>query len=308
MVAPPEFESGSKGPEPSMLGQLHHGAIARFEPRLDTRQSVFHLFGCYPFALFIRDKAKSPARIQMPFWSEFSHESFQKAAGKTEVVVMVTGAMEAHGTHLPLATDSFLPTYLAEKVAEKTDALVLPTIHFGDSWDFNNFEGTISIAPNVLVDVYNSIMKGVFKHGFQYLVVLNGHGGNIPALTMAAKTATKRGNRIVIIVNWWKDLAKNARKLVEETPGGHAAEDETSELMHVRPDLVDMSKAVSHRVVTKFSIISGSYRDELLPSAMYGDPRKATPEKGHLIMEQAEEELIELINQLQKGKLPIIPE
>ncbi|GAG97218.1 unnamed protein product, partial [marine sediment metagenome] len=85
-------------------------------------------------------------------------------------------------------------------------------------------------------------------------------------------------------------------------------EDETSELMHVHPDLVDMTKAVSHRVVTKFSIISGGYRDELLPSAMYGDPRKATPEKGRLIMEQAEEELIELINQLQQGKLPIIRE
>ena len=241
----------------------------------------------------------------MPYWSEFSHKIFQKAAAKTEVVVMVTGSMEAHGTHLPLGTDSFLPAFLAEKVAEKTDALVLPTIPFGDSWDFHNFEGTVSIAPDVLVEVYNSIMKGVFKHGFRYLVVLNGHGGNIPALTMAAKTATNSGERVVIIVNWWKDLAESARKLVEETPGGHAAEDETSEVMHVRPDLVDMSKAESHRVVSKFRIISGRYRDELLPAAMYGDPRKASSEKGRLIMEQAEEELIELIKQLQLGKLPI---
>ncbi len=244
----------------------------------------------------------------MPYWSEFSHKSFQEAAAKTEVVVMVTGAMEAHGTHLALGTDIILPTFLAKNIAEKTNALVLPTIPFGDSWDFNNFEGTISIAPDVLVKVYNSIMKGVFKHGFRFLVVLNGHGGNIPALTMAAKTAAKRGNRSVIIVNWWRDLAESARKLVEETAGGHAAEDETSELMYVRPDLVDMSEAVSHRVMTKFTIISGSYRDELLPSAMYGDPRKATSEKGRLIMEQAEEELIELINQLQQGKLPLIRE
>ena len=221
---------------------------------------------------------------------------------------MVTGAMEAHGTHLALGTDIILPTFLAKNIADKTSALVLPTIPFGDSWDFNNFEGTISIAPDVLVKVYNSIMKGVFKHGFRFLVELNGHGGNIPALTMAPKTAAKRGNRSVIIVNWWRDLAESARKLVEETPGGHAAEDETSELMYVRPDLIDMSEAVSHRIMTKFTIISGSYRDELLPSAMYGDPRKATSEKGRLIMEQAEEELIELINQLQQGKLPIIRE
>ena len=86
------------------------------------------------------------------------------------------------------------------------------------------------------------------------------------------------------------------------------SEDETSEVLHVRPDLVDMSKAVSHRVVSKFTIVSGNYREELLPSAMYGDPRKATEEKGQLIMEQAEEELIELINELERGNLPITRE
>jgi creatinine amidohydrolase len=244
----------------------------------------------------------------MPFWSEFSHTNFQKAAGNTGVVVMVTGALEAHGTHLPLATDSYLPTYLAEKVAKKTNALVLPSIPFGDSWDFNNFAGTISVDPKILMEFYVSIMKGVFKHRFRYLVVLNGHGGNVPALKMAAKSATEKGEWVVIIVNWWRDLAESTRKIVEETPGGHAAEDETSEVMHVRPDLVDMAKAVSHRVVSKFDIISGSYRDELLPSAMYGDPRKATPDKGRLIMEQAEEELIELINQLERGNLPLTRE
>jgi creatinine amidohydrolase len=244
----------------------------------------------------------------MPHWSDLSHENFQSASSKTEVAVMVTGALEAHGMHLPLSTDSILPTYLAEKVATKTRALVLPTIPFGDSWSFNNFEGTISIAPDALTNFYISVMKGVFKQGFRYLVVLNGHGGNIPELTLAAKSATDMGQRAVIIVNWWKDLAESARKLVEETPMGHAAEDETSEVMHVRPDLVNMSKAEFHRVVTKFTIISGMSRDELLPSAMYGDPRKATPEKGQLIMQQAEEELINLINQLEKGELPITRE
>jgi len=244
----------------------------------------------------------------MPFWSEFTYKGIEQAAAKFEVVVMVTGALEAHGSHLPLGTDSILPTYLAEKIAEKTNALVLPTIPFGDSWDFNNFLGTVSVEPKVLADFYTSVMKGIFKNRFRYLIVLNGHGGNVPALKLAAKEATEKEQRVVIIVNWWRDLAKNARELVEETPGGHAAEDETSEVMAVRPDLVDMPKAVSYRVVTKFDIISGSYREQLLPSAMYGDPRKASEEKGRLIMEQAEEELIALIKQLEKHELPITRE
>jgi creatinine amidohydrolase len=241
----------------------------------------------------------------MPFWSELTHANFHDAASKTQVAVMATGALEAHGMHLPLSTDNILPTYLAEKIANKTKALVLPTIPFGDSWVFNEFEGTISIAPEALSEFYISVMKGVFNHGFKYIVVLNGHGGNIPALTTAAKSATEKGQRAVVVVNWWKDLAESARKLVEETPMGHAAEDETSEVLFVRPDLVDMSKAEAHRVETQYTIISGMYREELLPSAMHGDPRKASGDKGRLIMEQAEEELIALINQLERGEIPI---
>jgi creatinine amidohydrolase len=241
----------------------------------------------------------------MPFWSELSHGNFSKAASETEVVVMVTGALEAHGKHLPLGTDIILPESLAQKVAEKTKALVLPPIPFGESWDFDQCKGTISIKPDVLVEYYGSVMKAVFNLGFRYIVALNGHGGNDPILRQAAKEATQRGERVVIIVNWWRDLAKSARTLVEETPGGHAAEDETSEVMHVRPDLVDMTVAESHRVETKFTIISGTYRGELLPSAMYGDPRKASEDKGKLIMDQAEEELIALVTQLEKGQLPV---
>ncbi len=241
----------------------------------------------------------------MPFWSELTHSNFHEFASKTEIVLMVTGAMEAHGKHLPLSTDAILPTYLAERVAEKTKVLVLPTIPFGDSWVFDNFEGTISITPEVLIDVYAAVMNNVFKHGFRYIIVLNGHGGNIPEIHLAAKRATEQGQRVVIIVNWWNELAEDARKLVEETPAGHAAEDETSEVLFVRPDLVDMNKAEAHRVVSKFRIVSGVYREELLPAAMYGDPTKATSEKGRLIMEQAEEDLLSLINQLEQGKLPI---
>jgi creatinine amidohydrolase len=241
----------------------------------------------------------------MPFWYELTHEGFKKAARATEVVVMVIGALEAHGKHLPLGTDNILPNFLAEKIATKTKALVLPTIPFGESWDFNHNEGTISIHPTALTDYYVSVLKGIYKHGFRFVLVLNGHGGNSAIIKQAAKTATKKGERVAIIVDWWRDLAKTARKLVEETPGGHAAEDETSEVMHVRPDLVDMSVAEAHRVEVKFEIISGSYRNELLPSAMYGDPRKASEEKGRLIMEQAEEEIIQLVNQLERGELPV---
>ncbi|MHA2361867.1 MAG: creatininase family protein, partial [Candidatus Thorarchaeota archaeon] len=80
----------------------------------------------------------------MPEWIELTHGRFLEASQRTQVAVMITGALEAHGTHLPLGTDSILPTYLGEKVAQKTNALVLPVIPFGDSWSFEMFKGTVS--------------------------------------------------------------------------------------------------------------------------------------------------------------------
>ncbi len=241
----------------------------------------------------------------MPLWNELTHSKFIEAAGKTEVVIMVTGSLEAHGNHLPLGTDTIMPDYLAQRVAQETNALVLPPIPIGNSWTFETFEGTLSIKAHTLIDLYTDIMKGVFAHGFKYIVVLNGHGGNVSAIQLAAQRATHQGERVVILVNWWIDLAKTAREEVLETYEGHAAEDETSEVMYVRPDLVDMSMVSTARTDTKFRIISGAYREELYQSAIWGDPRTATAKKGERIVEDAVKELITLVSELEKGQLPL---
>ncbi|MDF1538145.1 MAG: creatininase family protein [Candidatus Thorarchaeota archaeon] len=243
----------------------------------------------------------------MPLWQELTHIGLLKAIEKTNVAVLPTGALEAHGNHLPLGTDNILPKYLVDAINDRTSALVLPPINYGDSWIFNEFEGTITVEPSALVAFYTNVMKGVFKHSIRYLLVLNGHGGNSGHLETAAKDATNKGERIVIIVNWWRDLSESARAIVLETPEGHAAEDETSEVMHVAPYLVDMENATKARVRTKFRVVSGTYRRELIPRATFGDPTRASKEKGKLIMEQACDEIVELVNQLEKGNIPYLP-
>lgn len=242
----------------------------------------------------------------MPYWQELTHKQFMKACHETEVALMVVGALEAHGDHLPLGSDTILPSYLADIVANRTKTLVLPPIPFGESWTFEEFEGTICVSPSALLSYYSDIMESVFKHGFRYIVALNGHGGNSSLLQLAARKSTMVGERAVIVVNWWTDLGKEIRQKLLESPEGHAAEDETSEMMCVRPDLVDTSAYKSSEVKTKYAIVSGRYRGELFPSAVRGDPRKATREKGNRFMEEAARELLELIAQLEKGELPLM--
>ena len=241
----------------------------------------------------------------MPLWYELTQPEFLKCAQKTSVAVMITGSLEAHGNHLPLGTDTILPDYLGKQIADKTNALILPPIPFGDSWAFETFRGTITVSPITLTQLYSDIMDSVFKIGFRFLVIINGHGGNVGSLKQAATLATSKKEASVILVNWWMDLAENARKSVLETPEGHAAEDETSEVLFVRPELVDMSQAVASQVKRKYNIISGAYREEIYPSAIMGDPKTASDEKGKAIIEEAIDELIQLIEQLERGELPM---
>ncbi len=241
----------------------------------------------------------------MPHWSELTHADFLRSMPETEVVIMQTGAVEAHGTHLPLGTDHMLPSYIADRVASQTKALVLPVIPFGDSWMLEEFSGTISVSHDTLTRYYEEVMVSVFRHGFRFIVVLNGHGGNISAIQEAAKRATLAGDRTVIIVNWWVDLAKETRARVLETPEGHAAEDETSEMLFVHPELVARERPAPAMVNPRFKIISANYRQELYPGALYGDPTRATVEKGREIVEAAIAELVTLIGQLQQGQLPL---
>ena len=73
----------------------------------------------------------------------------------------------------------------------------------------------------------------------------------------------------------------------------------------MRPDLVHMAYAAASKTEHKYTIISGAYREELYPRATYGDPRRATAEKGEAIIKQAVDELVELIEDLERGELPI---
>lgn len=242
----------------------------------------------------------------MPLWSELSRTRFERALKDTRVAVMVTGALEAHGDHLPLGTDIINPVYLADRVARRTKALVLPPVPFGDSWSFDTFKGTVSLRPETLLMVYRDVMVAVLRHGVKFIVALNGHGPNAAILQQAAQAATEGTDGAVVVVNWWVDVAKQTREKVLQTAEGHAAEDETSEVLAIRPELVDLGVARGARVRTEFRIVSASRREALLPRGMYGEPEKATAEKGKAIMQAAEDELVKLVQQLEQGKLPIL--
>jgi creatinine amidohydrolase len=237
-------------------------------------------------------------------WHELTWPEFERV-DKT-VAVLPVGVVEAHGPHLPLGTDTLMAIYIAEKAAEQTGALLMPPLWYGYTYVLDKFPGTISISHETLYRLLREIFMEVARNGVRYLVVVNGHGGNVDALRAAARDAAKASDLTIVVVNWWIDLAKEARRRVLETPEGHAAEDETSEVLAAYPHLVkEVPRDADEWVEMRYAVYGKEVSRVVYTKAVQGYPSKASQAKGEAILREAVEELARLINDLKRGRLPI---
>jgi Uncharacterized protein, putative amidase len=237
-------------------------------------------------------------------WAELTWPEFEKVDKK--VALLPVGVVEAHGPHLPLGTDALMAMYIAERAAEEAGVLLLPPIWYGYTYVLDKFPGTISISQETLYRLYKDVFLEAARNGVKYLVVVNGHGGNVDLLRTAAREVAKTTNLVVVLINWWVDLAKEARRRVLETPEGHAAEDETSEVMAAYPHLVrEVPRDVDEWVEARYAVFGREVNQLLYQRAVQGYPSKASREKGEAIIKAAVEELVQLIKELKEDKLPL---
>jgi creatinine amidohydrolase/Fe(II)-dependent formamide hydrolase-like protein len=233
---------------------------------------------------------------------------------ETDVALLPVGAIEQHGPHLPLDVDAFDADLLAKRVAagcSKPRPLVLPPLHYGVSYHHEGFSGTLSVNPDTLVRLAYDIGMGAARCGITKLVIINGHGGNEPALHLAAQRIN-RDAHIFTCVDTGESSDTDIDELIDTPNDVHAGEIETSTTLAVRPQLVDMSKAP--RMVPRFSSrfldfsskrsISWYARTKKISrSGVMGDATKATAEKGERIWELMTSRLVELVEDLKRMSL-----
>ena len=164
------------------------------------------------------------------------NELARMVPGKIDTVILPIGTIEAHGV-IPLGTDQLIPERLAELLCEPLDALVAPSVPYGITRGLYGHPGTVFITPSVFRAYVTDVVASFAKTGFEKIVVINGHGGQITELQDALFDAAKTSNVKALLVNWWfgmEDLCKE--KLERE--GGHAGADETAAVMAIDPSLV----------------------------------------------------------------------
>lgn len=117
-------------------------------------------------------------------------------------VMLILGACEQHG-YLSLMTDSKIPLALAEAASQKSSVLIAPPLHFGCSPYFLDYPGTISLRLHTYLDVVEDIIRSLYGTGFRKILILNGHGGNIPVRTHLVQLINELAELTLRWYTWW---------------------------------------------------------------------------------------------------------
>jgi creatinine amidohydrolase len=176
---------------------------------------------------------------------EMSHTDAARAAGDDAIVLLPVGVVEQHGPHLPLNADSLVADYLAQRVSERTGAIVAPVVNYGHSPLLQGYPGTISLRSETLRRLLADILSELVRNGFRRIVVINNHAGNEAAVTEAAVDLRARTGVVVGYVYPWAVGYALMRDRYDDpaTAFGHGGEPEFSAMLAMFPELVQVEKA-----------------------------------------------------------------
>lgn len=222
---------------------------------------------------------------------------------KFDKAILAVGATEYHGDHLPYGTDTIVARRLAEEVAKRINGLlVLPPIPYGMSLHYAKFPIAITLTSETLTKVLKDVFASLLKHGIKKLLIINGHDGNIAPIEVATREfkVEHPEMNLCVLEAWWITAGE---LLPEETfevwDGlGHAGEGETSIMLAMNPELVDMKHAkgvvpeLPSHVQIKWTF------EELTPYGATGDPSKATRQKGEKMMKALIDYVVSFIKEM----------
>src|SRR5437762_6114183 len=169
-----------------------------------------------------------------------------EALNKDTPVVFPVAALEQHGHHLPLFTDSLLLGEIVRRAASRFEGRVLfaPLSWLGNSDHHLDFAGTLSAAPRVYLDLLNGLAENFLQHGFRRILFLNGHGGNdVPGRQAVFELRQRHRHRddvLFLFATYWSLGAHpaEANATFAQREMGHACEWETSMMLRLAPQLV----------------------------------------------------------------------
>lgn len=253
------------------------------------------------------------------YWHEMPTTAFADLPPET-VAVLPIGAIEQHGPHLPVYVDSCINQGLLDaSLAAMPDDLpvtALPLQAVGKSNEHIAFPGTLTISTDTIINMLIELGESVHRAGIKRLILLNSHGGQPQIMDVVARELRVRHGMFVVCAAWYAmGMPKGLFSPEECKHGIHGGEIETALMLHLRPDLVDMSKAenfesLSVRMEKQFDMLSpegkvgfGWMSQDLHPSGACGNAAAADAERGRLLAEHSVQQFITLAREVSQFPL-----
>jgi len=253
-------------------------------------------------------------------YGEHTWLELRELSRRDDIVVVIPAAtLEDHGYHLPIDTDVKLVEAVARGAIERFNAgdegkaILFPTQVHGYTPHHLDFPGTVTLRWNVFVESLLDQGRSLCGHGFDRILIVNGHGSNIPLVNMAARLINLEHRQAICMSSFYLQSEESLAvvEAVRTTPRGgmaHACELETSIYLAVQPELVQMDKAVSEIPASYTEHVWMDWSDgplgftphwsALTESGVTGDATAGTVEKGEALLAQAHKEVAEYIGEV----------
>ena len=227
-------------------------------------------------------------------FEKMTWKEIEEKLKETQTVVVPLSSLEQHGFHLPVSTDYFISYEVCKRAAEKTNVFCLPPIIIGQNRKGYPYPGTVSVKEGTLKNVVIDMCESLKYTGFKKIIIISGHGAT--KHVQAIKDALNELNDKQIVFFRVSELVGQLRKeIVEAEIDKHASEYETSVMLYLDEKAVDMSKAASYFPDYPEGDVEAMEYKKANPVGVWGDPTKATKEKGEKFVEKAVETLVEII-------------
>jgi creatinine amidohydrolase len=267
--------------------------------------------------------------------SDLAVDDIQEYLERRRTILIPIASTEQHGPHLPLATDTITAEEISRRAAAEADVLYSPTVWTGYSPQHlrepQSGTGTISVRASTFTELLIDIARSLLHHGFTHLIFVNGHGSNMKIIDPVMRRLRYETGAFVAV---YKPYAERYMGLVddllenppEETPGWHASELETSQVMAYDETLVIRDR-MAETVVTAPEWLPDSFKkadgapdiefdgyqyfvmpmdhQEFTETGVIGNPMRATKEKGEEAFSRFADHLVKAIPEFEKVPVEI---
>jgi creatinine amidohydrolase len=248
---------------------------------------------CFTIALLLFFCSSTRPQTKLsPKWEELTAPDFAAAIRQAKGTCLLPfGILEKHGQHLPLGTDLLNVRHASLHAAEQDFALVFPEYYFGQIFEAKHEPGTIAYSGQLQLQLLQETTDEMARNGCKKIIIVNGHGGNEHLLPFFAQSLLDKPHDYVVYVLDGERSRTGGPPKKSTGIDYHAGENETSNTLVSRPDLVHLDRAANEsgsdqkRVTLPDNVYTGIWWYARFPNHYSGDGSVATKELGEWNMQ-----------------------